>query len=221
VSKPDAAAVIPLVKALKKRYGRPEPIEREPEWELVYCFLLWEGLTSRANAAIKRLEDHHADINELRVSRLEDLVALIGKTYPHVEERTERLLLSLHDLYNREHAVSLAACVAMSKRDGRKYLESLDAIPPYVSARASLVILGAHAVPVDDRLLEMLIEAEVLDASTDVERAIAKLERAIKSGDGPEAHDLLQAWAEDADGPIKPGSRSGAKRSARKTATTG
>jgi len=210
-------AILSLIRRLEKTYERPEPMDLSPEDELIYSFLLWEGITPRANAALKRITDAMADVNELRVTRVEGLVGLIGKTYPYAEERAERLLLVLDDVYKREHAVSLDHCVSMSKREGRKYLDSLDAIPPFVAARTALYALEAHAVPLDDRTLDKLIDAGLIEEDATVEKSIAKLERIVKSGDGPAVHELLQAWAEDAEAGVPPAAKkSGSKR--RKTA---
>ncbi|KAK0348203.1 hypothetical protein LTR94_038192, partial [Friedmanniomyces endolithicus] len=54
--------------------------------------------------------------------------------------------------------------------------------------------LGGHATPLDDRLLENLIEAGVFDDDATPERAIPALERHVKAEDAVETHMLLMAW---------------------------
>jgi len=187
-----------LIERLGKKYSVAPPEEtREPLEEFVLSFLMWESSTNRAEYALKRLLDSVVDINELRVTRPADIATLLGKTYPLAEERAERMTRALDDLFRQEHAVSLERIVAMNKRDGRKYLEGLEGMTPYISARAALFALGAHAIPIDDRTLGKLIEAGVIEEDFTPEKASGKLERHIKASDGLQAHLLLQAWSED------------------------
>ncbi len=209
-----------LLKRLKRTYPDAEHTPREPMEEFVFSFLTWEASGQRAEHAIKRMLDGTLDLNELRVTRPEDLAAVMGKTYPNVEERAERLHLALNDLYKREHAVSLERVLALSKRDGRKFIEDLDGMVPYVSARIALLALDTHAIPIDERTLELLIEEGVVEEGATIEKAVGKLERHIKSTDAIEAHLLLQRWAEDESGggtPRKRSARAGGTRTAKRS----
>lgn len=187
-----------LLKALRSSVD-PQPAEpRPPIDELVYAFLLWECNAAKAELACKRLYAALVDVNELRVTRPADISAILGKQYPLADERAQRLRAALHEIYLREFAVSLDKAVSLNKRDGRKYIESLEGITPFVAARVSLVALGTHAVPVDTKLNTLLVQAGVIEPDTDVEKSSGILERHIKAGEGLEAHLLLQAWSDDA-----------------------
>jgi hypothetical protein len=207
-------AVYALLRKLKRNYGTPEYAKRSPMEEFIVSFLTWEGPVQRADPALKRLIDGSIDLNELRVTRPEDLVSIIGKTYPNAEERAERLHLALNDLYVREHAVTLDRVIAMSKRDGRKYVEELEGMLPYISARIALVALDTHAIPIDDRTLDLLIAEGVVEEGSTIEKAVGKLERHIKSTDAMEAHLLFQQWAETEAGATPSRQKKGASRSA-------
>ena len=215
-------AVYSLLRKLKRTFGAPEYAKRDPMEEFILSFLTWEGPVQRADPALKRLIDSSLDLNELRVTRPEDLASIIGKTYPHADERAERLHLALNDLYVREHAVSIDRVITMSKRDGRKYIEELEGMLPYISARIALMALDTHAIPLDQRTLDLLIDEGVVEEGSAIDKAVGKLERHIKSTDAIEAHVLFQQWAESDAGAVasKPKksstTRSGASRSTRK-----
>lgn len=213
-----------LLRKLKRAFGTIERTEHTPMEEFVLAFLVWEAPTARAEAALKRLLDSAIDINELRVTRVEDLAAIIGKTYPASEERSERLWLAMNDLYKKEHAVSLDRIVAMNKRDARKYLDDLDGMLPFISARIALLAIDAHAVPIDQRTLELLEAEGYIEEDCTIEKAIGKLERHIKSTEAIEAHLLLQQWAEnEGDAPASKkrskATKSGAARTTKKKPT--
>ncbi|MDX2115499.1 MAG: hypothetical protein SFZ24_07745 [Planctomycetota bacterium] len=186
-----------LLRSIKSAYETPEIPERSVLDELVYSFLLWEAPTAKADAAYKRLSHHVVDHNELRVCRPAELAAVIGKTYPLAEERAQRLKATLQEIYIREYAVTLEKCSAMNKRDARRYLETLDGMPPFAAARVVLVRLGGHTVPVDEKLLVRLIDHEIVEPADDCAKASAVLERHVKADDALKIHLLLQAWAED------------------------
>lgn len=187
-----------LVRTLKGSYEADASLaERSALEELVYAFLLWEAPSVKADAAYKRLVHQMVDMNELRVCRWSEVASIIGKTYPLVEERSQRLKASLHELYLREYAVTLDKCAALSKRDARKYLDTLEGMTPFVAARVVLTRLGGHAIPVDERLLGRLVAEEVVEPDFDCAKAEGVLERNIKADDALEMHLLLQAWCDD------------------------
>lgn len=187
-----------LLKRLASAY-KPAPFDpREPMEEFVYSFLLWEATRAKADLAIKRLLSKVVDFNELRVCTVSEIIDALGVQYPRVEERAQRLLASLNEVYRREYEVSLDGCLKLTKREARAYLDSLEGMTPYVAARTTLLVVGGHAIPIDDRLAAKLREADAVDPDADPIKAAGTLERHIKATDGLDAHLLLQAWSEDA-----------------------
>ncbi len=218
MSKTDTASQLNAILKRAKAQPADSPAPGDdPVAELVYSFLLWEAPASRARAAYKRITDAVVSHNDLRVTLISDLVELLGKTYPLAVQRAERLHIALEALYAREYKVTLDGALALGKRDGRKYLETIDHMPPFVAGRVALIALGAHAAPVDERLLTRLIEASVFPEGTTADEASASLERAVKAADGLGTHQRLIAWLEEA-APAKPaaGTKS-KKKSAKKT----
>ena len=184
---------------LKKIKGTPvqEEPQRSPMEELVFSFMLWESTTPRALKAHERLMKHVVDVNELRVCRPPELVEVIGPDYPRADERVIRLRDTLHELYLREHEVSLERALALGKRDGRKYFDAIQPMPQFVAARVLIRCMGAHAVPLDERLHTLLLDAEVFPEPLEMEKAAAFLERHVKAAEAPAVHALLQAWSEE------------------------
>jgi hypothetical protein len=213
VSKTDPASLLQtqLRRAKAQRATSPAP---EGDAELVFSFLLWEAPFTRARSAFKRLTDHVIDHNDLRVTYASDIAQILGKTYPLAHERAERLLFALETIYRREYAVTLEGAAAKGKREARKYLESIDDMPPFVSARVGLIAFGAHGAPVDERTLARLIESGVIEEGTTPEQASGALERAIKATDALEIHERVVDWLD------KPGAAPGRKKTSKKTPAT-
>lgn len=185
--------------SLLKPLPSPQPLPLEgdsPLARLVMGFLQWNASERAAHAAFKKILAVMVDYNDLRVSRPSDIVALLGPRYPQVEERAARLRDTLQAIYVREHATSLESLRTRSAREARAYLESLPGITPYVVAYTLLWGLEHPALPVDDRLLELLKGKGVLEPDASVSDAAAFLERQVKNEEMRKVHLALQHWAD-------------------------
>lgn len=175
-------------------FGEGEPVLVE----FIRSMLLWEATLAKAASAMKRFEQHLVDVNELRICMPAELVKLLGDRYPRAEERAVRLRTALNDVFRREHAVTLEHLPALAKKDAREYLESLEGVPGFVSARVHLVSIGGHAAPVDRRIAACLTDAGFVEADAAPDIAASLLERKVQAGEMLETYALLQAWADDA-----------------------
>ncbi|MBS0188265.1 MAG: hypothetical protein JSS51_09360 [Planctomycetes bacterium] len=196
-----------LLKKLSNRYGeqQAEPLGAgvdegvDPLLHLfVYSFLLWDASTGQARAALKRIRETFVDYNELRIAFADEIAAAFGERYPRGYERALRLRSSLHDIFRREHSLSLQRLSELSKREARAYLDSIEGAPAYVAARTMLLGLGGHAIPVDQRIADLLASEAVLgDDVTDADSAASWLERQIRAGEATTVALVLQSWSDD------------------------
>jgi hypothetical protein len=212
VSPPDPTKKLhALLKKLRAEYPDPQDPGSQscPEgvdplvWQFIFAFMTWEANTGKAASATRKLHAGVIDYNEMRVCLADELVSLIGERYPRAAERVQRLRSALNELYRREHTVCLHDVPAMPKRDGRAYLESLEGTPAFVAARMSLLCLGGHAFPLDDRLHLTLTEEEAVPEGT-LEETACWLERAFHAGEITEPYLLLEAWMNDRPAPKAP-----------------
>ena len=195
-----------LIKYLRGAYpqppqARPEPVPIDTSEPLlgqfVRAFLIWESTCAKASLALKRIEQSVVDFNELRVCMPGELVRVLGERYPRADERARRMRSALNAIYTREHKVTLERLTAMTKRESRDYLETLEGTPRFVAARVSLLGLAGHMAPVDARIVRRLTERGVLEADATPESAAAALERRVRAPEMPEFYALLQAWSDD------------------------
>lgn len=195
-TKKQEKAFAAVLKTARSAYSGEEIDELEPIAELVISFLTWNATSRQADTAFGKIMAQVVDLNELRVSHVNEVIDLIGVRYPDVQHRVIRLLQSMMEVFEREHDFKMVSLGARSKREQREYLDTLPGIPPYVAARVALLSFGAHAMPVDDRLLTLLIKAGVFEAGTTPEDAEGWLTRQIKANDSLESFLALQEWAD-------------------------
>lgn len=167
-----------------------------PVAQLIFASLEWEATRAQAEAAYTRLMAEMVDYNDVRVTHAHDLVRILGPDYPLVHERIERLNDVLQEIFRREHATSLDNLENLNKKQARTYLDTLPGMTPYVAAQVMLVCLGAHAVPVDQTLTDLLKAEDAVDEDASLPDAVSFVERQFKAGQGLEAHLLLRAWVD-------------------------
>lgn len=153
---------------------------------LVHSSLLYDATRKQADEATQRIRSSSVDWNEFRVNHVDDMVGVIGVRYPDAFARMKRLRMSLNDVYLRHHRVSLDILVGKPKRDVRTYLENLEGMPAYVVARFMLLAMGVPLIPVDQTLVDLLVDKGVLSEPADpvlVSEALAKVIRADRAAE--------------------------------------
>jgi len=212
----NAKAFNDLMKKLGSASPEAQPDADNPIAVLIMSMLMWESTTSKALAAFAKLKSAMVDFNELRVCLPQELAEHIGLRYPAALERCQRLRASLNDIFRREHDVKLDHLRSTGKRDVKKYMDSLDGIVPYASARVQLMCFDTHAVPADEQLRKLLVAAGVVEDSLDVAEVGQWLARVVKSGEGLAVHHALQQWVDTGKPVISKAAGKGSARSSRK-----
>ena len=203
----DAKYLTKLLKKIGKRDSVPAAggfgSDDDPIAVLVFSFLLWEATTKQALEGMKKLTAATVDFNELRVCLPNEVAALLGTRYPLALERAQRLKLTLQSIYLDQHAVSLDHLADKGKREAKAFLEGLRGITPFVSGRVLQRCFGVHQIPVDDRLVDLMIEAKVFDEVIDAGSCSSWLSRQVKSQDGLEVSYGLRAFVDESPKPAR------------------
>ncbi|MCE7975435.1 MAG: hypothetical protein DYG92_14115 [Leptolyngbya sp. PLA1] len=191
-----------LLKRLRKANPAPQEApaaegEDPIVTQLVYSMLLWEASSGQARAAFRRVRESLVDFNELRVCVPEEIASIIGERYPLSAERALRMRSVLHAVFVARHQLSLAHLASAPKREARASLEALEGIPHFVAARVVLVSLGGHAVPVDERLRDLLAAEKVIAPDLPPAAAGHALERLVRAEDSLDTHTTLAAWSDE------------------------
>ena len=111
---------------------------------------------TRANEAMKHIQEEFVDLNELRVATDLEIAELLGMRYPAIEKRVAMITQSLNNIFEREHTMSLNRLATISKRDARQFLRELPEIHPFVEAYVMLYAFDGHCFPLDNEMLQLL-----------------------------------------------------------------
>ncbi|MSR17788.1 MAG: hypothetical protein EXS00_01240 [Phycisphaerales bacterium] len=197
-----------------------DPNAQDPVALLVHSFLIADASTSAAEAAMQRIRTGTVDFNDLRVSLVNEIVAMIGADYPFAQERSSALRRVLYDIYRRQHKMSLDHLMGKPKREIRDYVTRLDGMSSYVAARVLLLCYEIHSVPVDLAIYTLLVERGVLPKETSLQEAGDKVSHIVKAENARSTHFALVAAADERHAAAaRKGAKSGAAAKATKVGT--
>lgn len=148
-----------------------------------------------AERGIDRALVSMVDWNEMRVSSAFELNKAIGNAIPRGTERCHHLIRVFQAIFDRENKLSLDRLKNMGRREARHYLESLDGIDSYAVASVILWSLGGHSIPVNDRLLSALRDADLVNPSAEREEVQSFLERHVSAADAKTFCMIMQDFA--------------------------
>jgi endonuclease III len=166
------------------RDSKPDPRQPiEPLDALVRGAMSYDVSDDRAEAAIKAIGKEFVDLNELRVATDLEIHELLGVRYPAIEERVAMITQCLNDIFEREHTMSLDRLKTISKRDARQFLRELPTMQPFVEAYVMMMAFDGSAFPIDQEMLDYLIDEEILEEGTQIADAQKFVENHVKGED--------------------------------------
>ena len=151
ISATDAGKALKRLLSKAKNAENPFPGVTDATQVLIQSFLIWEWNGARASSTWSRMAEDVTDLNELRVTVVDDYLEYFGGGCPRAEERADRLRATLRGVFHREHSTDLSGPAGGPKKEFREYLDSLEGMTPFVAARTALISAGSHAVPIDER----------------------------------------------------------------------
>jgi endonuclease-3 len=169
----------------KKAVGKIEPVDNdEPMRRLAIGILGIANGDEFAERLVNRLTSNVVSWNELRVSSPMEAQRAAGDTAVSHAPQYEALIRALQAVFDRENAMSLDRLKTMGLREARAFLESLDGVDAYAVASVVQWSLGGHAIPVCDRLLDALRQADLVHPEADRAEVQAFLERHVPAAEG-------------------------------------
>ena len=192
---------------LKKRYTRfrqtvPTPTIPEPDDPLRRLIVAILGVScgdAKAERAVDRLLTRMVDWNEVRISSTYEIIRAMSDAIPNGTKQARRLIDALQCVFQYENRLSLDRLRRMGRREAREYLERLGGVDEYAVASVLLWSLGGHAIPVDDRLLQALRDADLVHPSASRSEVQAFLERHVSAADAREFCLVMRSFSADRD----------------------
>jgi len=196
-SKEYAQKIRSLYRSLKQKYSKPRPpVYEDPIEALIYGIISENTTSSAADAIIKRFKDYFVDLNDLRVSRVEEIVEVLGQDNQASRDTALNLTKALRAVFDKYNQVSLKALKKIGKKSARQTLEKLNAAGQFAIDYCMLTALQAHSIPLTQKMVDYLVAKNVVHPDADMEQIKGFLARQIPARNAYEFYALLRAASE-------------------------
>lgn len=203
-SKKYAKEIGKLYRSLKKKHPKVKVVEfEEPVEALVYAVVSEDVRSSVAKAILKRIKGHFIDLNDLRVSRQEEICEALGSDTSDAKRRAKVLTDVLNAVFSQYDRVCLEDLKELGKRQARKELEKLEPASSFVISYCFLTAFGGHAIPLTPNMIEYLKTTGMVDPKAKDDDIEGFLERQISASEGYEFYSLLRRESDESAKKVK------------------
>jgi len=220
-SKKYSPKVTKLFNSLKRKSTKqPMPNYSDPIEAVVYA-MVSESMPEAAGGRLyRRMMKHFVDLNDLRVSRREEILDVFRDSSETFEKTAASITRTLNAIFEKRNRMSLEGLAQDGKRQAYKELSEIKGITPFAVSYCFLTSLGGHAIPLNAKMLDYLRTGEMVHPNaTDTEIA-GFLERQIGAADAYDFYLFLRNEAEQINSVHKIKKTTAKKKTAAKKKTT-
>ena len=217
-SKEYAQKIHKLHRSLRRKY----PKVRKPDHRTILDSLIYAIISENMNevaarAAFRRFNDYFVDFNDLRVSRVEEIMEVLADYTPAANEVASRLVRVLRAIFDKYNIVGLEAIKKMGKRPAKQTLEKLDGTSRFAVNYCVLTSLNGHAIFLTRKMTEYLRSNQLVHPASDDQDIEGFLTRHISAKNAYQFCELLRRECESGRTRKKTGAR---KKTKKKPKTT-
>ncbi len=186
-----------LYRSLKQSYVKAKSVTYERIIDVLVYGCLSEYLSeSAAKAALKKLEEHFVDINEIRVSRPTEIAELLETDKATAKKVSLRLINTLMGVFNKYNTLSLETLQKLGKKPARQVLVQIVGEDGFVVDYCMMTAMGGHSIPLSESMVEYLKEYKMVHPETGREDIQSFLVRQIPAKNGYEFYCFLKQESE-------------------------
>jgi endonuclease-3 len=186
-----------LLTLLKKRYPAPARSPELPVLETILFGICLENATfEQAQTAYQGLFKSFHDLNEARVSSMDELEAVF-KNMRDADWRALRIRSVLQYVFETNYSFDFDSLKRKTLELAVKQLGKIKPLSPFVRSYTLQQSLGAHLLPIDDRMHAALVWLDLGTAGGTAEQTAEGLRGAVRKADGEEFCGLIRALATD------------------------
>ncbi len=196
-SKEYSTKIRKLYLSLKKESPKVRKVSYEEPLDAVVYGIVSRNITEQeAHAAMKKFSDYFVNLNDLRVSRVEEIVETLGVDIQLGKNIAVNLLAVLKAVFEKFNVTSLETLKKMAKRPARSVLEKFVGDNRFVIDYCMLTALKAHAIPLTDQMIEFLKSNQLADPEAGHEEIEGFLARQVSAENAYEFYMLLRRGCE-------------------------
>ncbi|TWT58599.1 hypothetical protein KOR42_19810 [Thalassoglobus neptunius] len=186
-----------LVTEMKKHVKGSVPKHNHTVLETVLYSACLENVSyEAADQAYSNLLDTFFDLNEVRVSSVAEIVEALGDVH-EADWKALRVRETLQDVFEKNFAFDLEILKRKTQEVANKELSEIPHISPFMRDFTVQHALGAHVLPVDDKMTQLLKWLGLVEASATSDQAADAIKAGIKKSEGPQFCFLMKSVSVD------------------------
>lgn len=216
-SKQYAQSIQKLYRSLKRKGPKVKKVKYEDIIEsLIHAIVLEYMTESASNAAFKKFGDYFVDYNDMRVSRPEEIVEMLGEDTEATRKIAVNIIRVMGVIFRKYNSLNLDSLKKVGKRQAKALLEKFDGVSKFCVDYCMLTALDGHAVPLTENMTAFLKENELVAPESDDADIEGFLTRQISAKNAYEFYSLLRRQSESPKNK-KTGRKKTAKSAAKKS----
>lgn len=185
-----------LLSKVRKDAGKHvESVPDDPTHVMLLGVLANHAAESRAAIGLDRILAGTVDLNDLRVTPVADLVALLGSDFPRARPAAEEVVAVLNAVFNHTHDLDLSFLGSMAKKAAVAFLSGLDGASPHAIAYFRWRYLDEHIIPLDDNMRSCLVRLNCIPANATQDEVNRFLAHVIKQREAAVFYNGLKKYA--------------------------
>jgi len=186
-----------LHSSLSRKYPKIQKVTHDDPTDAIVFGIICSRLDEKTTeSAIKRFSEYFIDLNDLRVSRIEEIVEMLGEDTPVAREVASIITTVLRAIFNEYHKVSLEGLKKAGKRPARQILEKLEGTNRFVVDYCMLTSLQGHAIPLTEGMIEYLKDKGLVYPEANEQEIGGFLAKQISAKKGYDFYGLLRRESE-------------------------
>ena len=196
-SKKYSVAIQKLYRSLKRKYPKVKKVEYDNITEsLVHGAILENISESAMRAALRKFDDHFVDFNDMRVSRPEEIVEMLGDDSEANRKAGVSVVCILTSVFCKYNNVNLDSIQKIGKRQGRAVLEKFEGMSSFCVDYCMLTALQGHAIPLTEIMIQYLRDNDLIYPAAERSDIEGFLTRQISAANAYEFYALLRRESE-------------------------
>lgn len=196
-SKKYAEQIQKFYRSLKRKSPKVKEVVYDDITEsLVHAVVLEHLSESVTKSAFKKFGSHFVDFNDMRVSRPEEIVEMLGQDTEETRKVGVNVIRILTGIFRKYNNVNLDSLRKVGKRQSRVVIEKFDGISRFCVDYCMLTALQGHAIPLTEVMIKYLCDNELVHPQAQFEEIEGFLTRQISATNAYEFYSLLRRESE-------------------------
>jgi endonuclease III len=173
-----------LFNALKKGAEKSKkPVYQDIVEAIIFAVLCQNSPESAVKTALRKIQSHFVDNNDLRVARTEEIVEVIGSDITNAPKAAGALIAQLNAVFQKYDSLAPEDFSGVGKKNAKEILEKFNGMTPFVCNYVMLTALNAHTIPLTDKMIEYLKTNNLVDPHWDNAQIVSFIEKQISASD--------------------------------------